>query len=105
MDKKRQFIVQFGSDKYKTKYITHVDHKDIKQTLRVFFYDTEGRALSGLKSEFTWLNDMIHYYPEILDDPKIPHVNNKDSYNKFIKTKLLEQLEVVKVEMNINEIL
>lgn len=106
MDEKRLFVVQHSASQFKTKYLTHVDQIDNpreKIALRIFYYDQIGHAKSGINSYFMWLNDMIHYYPEILEDPKLPHPNNRDAYNKFITNALLSQLEVVKVEMTVNE--
>lgn len=88
---------------YKYQIFGSKDTDNGKLALRVFFYDTPGRAKSRINSYFMWLNDMIHYYPEILEDPKLPHPNNRDAYNKFITNALLSQLEVVKVEMTVNE--
>lgn len=111
MDKKRQFIVQHAADKFKTKYITHVDQTNIphaKLSLRIFFYDQHGHAKKGLNSYFTWIEDMLHYYPEIMENAKLPHKNDliryTSEYQKQIIDVLKSKLEIVKVKLTVTEI-
>ena len=100
MDKKRNFIVRYTNSKDKQKYITLLNDN----TKNVFFYKTEGDAKNGITSNYIGLEDMLEYYPEITNDPKRPHQNDKVKYTNWHKPQLKAQLEIVKVEMSIKEI-
>jgi ABC-type glycerol-3-phosphate transport system substrate-binding protein len=100
MDKKRNFIVRYTNSKDRKKYITLLNDN----TKNIFFYNTEGHAKNGIISIYVGLEEMLEYYPEIKNDPKRPHQNDKLKYSDWFKSNLLAQLEIVKVEMSIKEI-
>ncbi|TXG86401.1 MAG: hypothetical protein E6R13_00585 [Spirochaetes bacterium] len=111
MDEKRLFVVQHSASQFKTKYLTHVDQIDNpreKIALRIFYYDQIGHAKRGLDSYFTWLEDMLHYYPEIMENAKLPHKNDLDRYAREYKKQVIDvlksKLQVVKVRVRIEEI-
>jgi hypothetical protein len=96
MDKKRLFIVNTNTKEQKV--LMRVS-KPLSgpHTFKVLTYDTEGRAKSGLKSNFHDLEKMLDHYPELFTDPP------KDWRQRaaWINSILIKQLEIVECNLTV----